>query len=406
MKSRTTSSSTLIVASLSCFCIGSCHLGHGFAFSTARAPVFHRLAVESIVRQRHCTLQHATGKEDVGELDDSLLLMKDSDADAVQKVTSEGSSSSSLIDANSAIVWLNIIAVLWGSQHSVIKLVLDHGTIPPGPLLLLRFGLAALLASPYTPPLTSDRQDTTGAATAWRWGLEMGFWMFLGFLLQAIGLQYTTAQKSGFLLYLNVKFVPFLASLLYQRTITGATWASAATAFAGTALLSGASTLNIGDAWSIAAALASALFIVRLERASQAVPNAAQLNSASLWAVTALAGVWSLVGSGDGLTTTVSLSSLMSTTNPSFLTDLVALFYLGAVTTAGANWIQTKAQGFVASERAAVVYALDPVYGAVFAYVLLGETLANTGAWIGAGLIVLAAGTNALWDVTTAKEEQ
>ena len=67
----------------------------------------------------------------------------------------------------------------------------------------------------------------------WRWGVEMGLWMFLGFAFQAIGLEYTTAQRSGFLLYLNVKFVPFLAFLLLGRHISAATWASALAAVAG-----------------------------------------------------------------------------------------------------------------------------------------------------------------------------
>lgn len=325
--------------------------------------------------------------------------------------TSDSSSSSaSWIDDRSAIVWLNAVAIIWGSQHAVIKLVVDDA-VSPGPLLVLRFGLAALLASPYTPGLSwvipgnriseKEDEDSDSSAVVWRWGLEMGFWMFLGFLLQAIGLQYTTAQKSGFLLYLNVKFVPFFAALLYQRSISWATWASAATALAGTALLAGATTLNVGDAWSIAAALASAMFIVRLESATAAVPDAARLNSASLWVVTVFAAVWSIVL--DSSTTGVSSSSpldILALDGDTTTTTLFALFYLGAVTTAGANWIQTKAQRYVAAERAAVVYALDPVYGAVFAYLLLGERLETAAAWVGAGLIVLAAGANAVWDMT------
>jgi hypothetical protein len=36
-------------------------------------------------------------------------------------------------------------------------------------------------------------------------GCELGLWTFLGFGLQAVGLETTTASRSGFLLYLNVK---------------------------------------------------------------------------------------------------------------------------------------------------------------------------------------------------------
>ena len=56
--------------------------------------------------------------------------------------------------------------------------------------------------------------------------------------LQAVGLQLTSASRSAFLLYLNVKLVPVLAFLLYGRQIAARTWASAAVAVAGTTLLS------------------------------------------------------------------------------------------------------------------------------------------------------------------------
>jgi drug/metabolite transporter (DMT)-like permease len=76
------------------------------------------------------------------------------------------------------------------------------------------------------------------------------------------------------------------------------------------------------------------------------------------------------------------------------------LVYLGAVTTALANWIQTKAQRSIRAERASIIYSMDPVYGAFFSYLLLGETLNGITGWIGASLIVVAAATNAMFDVT------
>jgi drug/metabolite transporter (DMT)-like permease len=214
-----------------------------------------------------------------------------------------------------AVLLLNGVAVLWGTQHAVIKgLVMNDDnpstygglspsyptTMTPALMTWVRFTIAALLASP---PAALAGGATKRSSLA-RWGLEMGFWMFLGFSLQAIGLQTTTAQRSGFLLYLNVKFVPFLAYLLYQRPIRTWTWISAFTAFTGTALLSyttdattttGLFQLNTGDLWTIAAALASAMFIIRLETASTEVSDAAQLNAASLWVVSILALLWTVV---------------------------------------------------------------------------------------------------------------
>jgi len=313
-----------------------------------------------------------------------------------------------------SVLLLNMVAVLWGSQHAVIKTVVQDSDA--GAFTLLRFGLAALIAAPYTPGLSSfwknESKDDEDIETIWRWGAEMGFWMFLGFSFQAIGLEFTTAQKSGFLLYLNVKFVPFLARILFGRDISLPTWLSAITAFTGTALLAygGGSNdasfaLNVGDAWSIAAAVASAMFILRLESASAEVTNSAALSAACLWVVTLLAGLWTFfqndfLGSSTYDANAFDQVVSIATSHP------VEVLYLSGVTTALANWIQTKAQRDVSAERASVIYAMDPVYGAAFSSWLLGESLGGLQGWTGAGLITLAAATNAFLDLSNNSDEK
>ena len=357
-----------------------------------------------------------------------LLLEKDT----VTQNPPKGTSWSSLLGhmPPTAILALNAVAILWGTQHAVVKLVLEDSTDAAGPFTLLRFGLGALLASalllfqpkPTTTALekpdpsgveaTSTSKDMTSLVApsftdttmdktdsqrvVWRWGTEMGFWMFLGFAFQAIGLATTTAQRSGFLLYLNVKFVPLFAFVLLGRRMSLPTILSALAAFSGTALLAYDGTswsLNAGDLWSIAAAAASAMYILRLDAASKGVGDAqsVQLNAACLWVVTILSGVWSLG-------TTQDPSQLIRQVTDILVHHPWELFYLSAVTTALANWIQTKSQKDITAERASVIYAMDPVYGAVFSNLLLGETLTSLGL-VGAGMITVAAATNALLDL-------
>jgi drug/metabolite transporter (DMT)-like permease len=160
----------------------------------------------------------------------------------------------------------------------------------------------------------------------------------------------------------------------------------------------------LGDGYSIAAAFASAMFILRLEKASQQVSaeGGASLNAASLWVVTVLAGIWTVATSSD--TEDGSLVQAVSQRLPELQSIAwqhpIELLYLGGVATALANWIQTKAQRDISAERASVIYAMDPVYGALFSYALLGETLNGVTGWVGAGLITLAAATNAFSDPT------
>lgn len=429
-----------------------------------------------------------------------------------------------------SIILLNLVAVIWGTQHAVIKSVVDDSTIDLfrgvgaivetvfTPLLkwlevygglrleqfqagllgmsenngedaaatayftLARFALAALLASPYTPGWNDimhivkekirrsnsggirNHDDANGNShsivnegslttvetrdlalnvddksvnLAWRYGIELGVYMFLGYAFQAIGLETTTASRSGFLLYLNVKLVPFIKFLIFGKSIRKSTWISALVAFGGTALLSldnNASSsaaavaggfdggglnlaISAGDIWSIAAAAASAMFILRMEAASKSVPNSAELNAANLWTVAILSLLWTTGVSwnnmhdipidaiSESLTEAPTfLSALVDSLQQTFqhtmntiLTHPLPLLYLSGVTTALASYIQSKAQKDVTAERASVIYAMDPVYGAFFAHVLLGEQLGGWG-WVGASLIVIAAATNAIWD--------
>jgi len=307
-----------------------------------------------------------------------------------------------------AVVLLNVVAVIWGSQHPIIKMVVED--CDAAAFSLVRFCLAATIATLFSPPplpVRTRQQDTDdsikSAQVTWRWGAEMGLWMFLGYAFQAIGLEFTTAQRSGFLLYLNVKFVPFFAKILFGRDISIPTWISAFVAVLGTALLSweGKSLdFNIGDVWSIAAAATSAMFILRLEAAASQVSDSGALNATCLWVVTIASFLWTL---GQGIMDT-SISTIETIPNiwdnvlHTIKSHPLELVYLSGVTTALANYIQTRAQKNVSAERASVIYAMDPVYGAMFSFWLLGERLTNFG-MAGAGLITIAAATNALLDL-------
>ena len=181
------------------------------------------------------------------------------------------------------------------------------------------------------------------------------------------------------MLYLNVKFVPIFAYILYQRKISISTWLSALIALTGTALLTfDGSTLdfNIGDVWSIAAAAASALFILRLEFATEVVGDTSKLNLYSLVVVSYASLVWSLcngimfhMDQSDGVISVTedlifpSMAMIGNKTLVVISKHPLELLYLGGVTTALANYIQTKAQQGISAERASIIYALDPVYG-------------------------------------------
>eukprot|EP00804_Cyclotella_cryptica_P006382 CCRYP_014268-RA/>CCRYP_014268-RA protein AED:0.44 eAED:0.44 QI:0/-1/0/1/-1/1/1/0/557 len=543
----------LVSASLPCRCTAVA----AFAARAEQARRHHNSIVAPACKQRRIWLETFIGKRSFGSLRQRLVfpiyaqVKEDSCVDVLStdlattldhrlnvnvtitptevtdKTISSSYSSSLLLWGVplQSIILLNVAAVIWGTQHSVIKSVVDdislgpdvwfrewlHGvwgtyhqeSVPAAVVgdgdaaayfTLARFGLAALLASPYTPGLDEflnglrgrvgvdseedcvnevtrdsddDRQNmklnkgvnlqtqqskqsingdslaSTSHETnlaewnetslSWRYGLELGIYMFLGYAFQAIGLESTTASRSGFLLYLNVKLVPFFSFLIFGRRIRTTTWISALVAFLGTALLSldnanGRSfdsggvglnfALNAGDLWSIAAAAASAMFILRMEEASKAVRKSSELNAASLWTVFAISFCWTAVVSwnnlslndiGDGFDTNAqflatTIQNTVAATVSTIVDHPLQLIYLSAVTTTLANYIQSVGQKDISAERASIIYAMDPVYGAIFANLLLEEQLGAIG-WVGSGLIVAAAVANAVWDFGRVDED-
>jgi drug/metabolite transporter (DMT)-like permease len=100
-------------------------------------------------------------------------------------------------------------------------------------------------------------------------------------------------------------------------------------------------------------------------------------------------GIGAGIGSMGGMGSMGSLESLGTVQRLlAPLRDPGPLIYLGLVTTALCNYLQTLGQRVVPAERAAVIYSADPVYGAFFSWLVLGERLGPQG-FLGAGLILL-----------------
>merc|ERR1711879_255118 len=169
-------------------------------------------------------------------------------------------------------------------------------------------------------------------------------------------------------------------------------------------------------------AAASAMFILRLELASLVIPDASMLNSTCLWTVTALAAAWAMIQQSPSFddsaaqaaqqhqqartsTSSSIVQGLFNSMHDNLLAHPLAIVYLGVVTTAVANYIQTVAQRGVTAERACIIYAMDPVYGAIFAYLLLGEKLGLQGL-VGALIVFFAAIINIFFDLSSRQQQR
>ena len=256
------------------------------------------------------------------------------------------------------VLALVLLTLIWGSSFAVIRGAVAG--FPPSLLVFLRFLVAFFFFLPWL----------RGGAVALA-GLELGLWLALGYGTQAVGLLYTTAGRSAFITALSVVLVPIFTGLLGQR-VPRRVWVGAILALLGVGLLTfDAAPPNVGDLWTLLTAVTYAVFILRLEHYLGRVPvsilSAAQVGGMLLWS-----GLWVLVE------------------RPSVgAVPWGAVLYLGVVATALTTWLMTYGQKRVRAAEAAVLYALEPVWAALFAYFLLGERLGLQGA-MGAVLVFLA----------------
>lgn len=158
---------------------------------------------------------------------------------------------------------LNLLTLIWGTTFVVVKGAVEG--MAPSLLILLRFGVAALFFLPWLFRLP---------AGAFGPGMELAFWLFVGYASQTLGLAHTSASRSAFITALSVVLVPLLLRLAGREV--GPAFLAAFLALAGVGLLSYdpyQPPFNVGDLWTFLTALAYALYIVRLRVHARAFPS-------------------------------------------------------------------------------------------------------------------------------------
>ncbi|MGE0468557.1 MAG: DMT family transporter [Nitrospira sp.] len=261
---------------------------------------------------------------------------------------------------------LLLTTVIWGATFPATKAALDQ--ISPLSFLFLRFFLGTLLILLWL--AASRRRLHCDRAVLGASALTTVF-LFLGYVLQTVGLQHTTASNSSFLTALYVVFVPLILMRIDRRVVM-----ATAIAVVGLWLLIKPDTsMNIGDLMTLGCAVAFAGHIICLERFTR------QVDAPSLL-------VWQMLAM-----TVLFLPAPWWEESPSaaFSPTAVLLVGLGVtgVLATLAFAVQMWAQQLVPAQQVALLFASEPAYAAWLSWYFLGETLDMQG-WIGSALILLA----------------
>ena len=268
---------------------------------------------------------------------------------------------------------------IWGSSFAILRSLLGDAAASPLALVAVRMSMASALLLGFMAATPGGRAQLRGLrGDLLRDGAIAGGLLGLGFLLQTEGLQRTTASRSGFLTGTLVVLTPLIELVVFRKRPARPALSGVLLAFVGITVLSapwsGASQATaLGDGLTLGCAVVFAGQIVALGRIAPKHPviPLLLLQLAATGAVAALAG------------------PLVEAQHFSGAPRLwLALLYLAVFATLLAFGVQTWAQRILPPVRVALISALEPVFAALWAALLIGERL-TLRELLGGALIVL-----------------
>ncbi|MDN4073258.1 DMT family transporter [Fictibacillus terranigra] len=275
---------------------------------------------------------------------------------------------------------LLLVALVWGTTFVIVQNAVAF--LPPFAFNSIRFFLAALILGVWTVFSRHQKKGQKRNERIWHKGISLGFWLYLGYGFQTVGLVYTTSSKTAFITGLSVVVVPVMAAFLLKQRLTVSSAASVIMAAAGLYLLTGGSSLamNKGDFFVLLCAFSFGMHIVMTAKFASGAP-VLWLTLIQLAAVSVLSMITSL---------------FLENFRAVFIWEVVlqkevviALIVTAIFATALAFLAQTYFQAYTTPARVALIFALEPVFGALTAYLWANETLGAKGI---TGCILILAG--------------
>lgn len=283
-----------------------------------------------------------------------------------------------------AMIMLLMVSFIWGAEFVLIDLAIE--IIPTHTFNAIRFAVAAFSLLPLLwfsqksdkpPPYRSLIQA----------GLLLGLLLFIGFYTQTEGMRFTSVSNAGFITGLNVPLVPFLGLLLFGNAIKKPAWLGVITATIGLYLLTMSDdlALNSGDFLVLICAFAFATHIVLTGRFVDSLPII-PLSIIQLIAVSIYSAIATLISPEPAF---YFSDANVASWQQQLLIPIVfaAILISGIFGTAYAFWAQSASQQRLQPHKVALIFAAEPVFAHITAWIFLDETLGPNGL-IGAGLIL------------------
>ena len=281
--------------------------------------------------------------------------------------------------------YLLSLTIIWGSTFVLTKFILENAS--PFVYVAVRFFIASLLfAALFFRRLRTISKDAVAK------GLVLGVLLFLGFMLQTIGMKFTTASKSAFVTGLMVVFTPIFQLVIERKAPKIGNIIGVVLVAIGLYLLTSpkGSEFNIGDALTLVCAVLFSIYTVYLGIFGKE-HDPAHLTFIQFASTTILAAI---------AIPFLETAHLNLTFN--FLLNLA---YLAVMPTVVALYVMAKYQKFTTPTRSAIIYSMEPPIAAIFAFFIIGEQIGMIGV-IGGVLILFGLIVSELSDVIFTRKKE
>jgi len=265
---------------------------------------------------------------------------------------------------------LLLVTFFWGLTFPLIKNSLEY--ISPVLFLSLRFLLSSLLLLPFL------RNKNAFSKTNIKYGFIAGAFLFIGYYFQTVGLEFTTAAKSGIITGTYVVLIPLISYFYLRKKIRRMDSIASILAFAGLIIMSAGNISNtqvqIGDILTLICAIGYAFQIAYVSKYTK------DLDSTVFTFYQILA---------VGIFSTIAIPTYPLAGQAINYYVIFTIFFTAAFAGVFGYYINTKALIFVEPTTAGIIFVGEPIFAAITSVLINGEILGVLGL-IGGGTMVMA----------------
>lgn len=251
---------------------------------------------------------------------------------------------------------LLLATISWGLTFPLINLSLQ--LISPVIFLFIRFLISSIILLPL---VGIKKLRTRGGEVE---GIIAGFLLFIGYYFQTVGLKFTTPADSGIITGLYVVIVPLLSYVYLKSKVSRIDWAAVLIAVIGLIILSdgvsGSSSVEYGNILTVICAIGYALQIAYVSKHSSRI-DSMKFTFYQMFTV----AVFSLI-------TIPTFTIYYDLLSPLVIFTLIFTAIFAGIM---GYFLINRALIYVKPEKAGVVLVTEPIFAAIFSYILVDDQI-------------------------------